>query len=317
MEEQKDYDNPEKELEDYPDVFADIINALVYQRADILKPENLRQASVETRYINLNGKLRRQTENLAKYEITGGKANVLFLLANQTVFDSRMILRKCGYTGGYYRSQYNRQSEDVCPVVELVLYWGKKRWSGRRSIRNFFREKELQEDIWRYIDNEKLHVFEMRHLPRKTVERFTSDMRIVLEFISDTTDESCFNRKIEHPWALRELLVVLLGNKRYRELEKGFWKDKQAGELCEIEKGGATVRDWIGEAWDKGIEQGRIEGKAEGKEEGIVQGLTKGIEVLVSICHEFGMTFEETALKLKEKFDLADAEVEQEMKLYW
>ncbi len=301
MEEQKDYDNPEKELEDYPDVFADIINVLVYQGADILRPENLRPATVETRYINLSGKLRRQTEDLAKYETIGGKTKVLFLLANQTSPDGRMILRKCGYTGGYYRSQYNGQSGDVCPVVELVLYWGKKRWRGKRSIRSYFRGKGLQEEIWSYIDNEKLHVFEMRYLPRETIKKFTSDMRIVLEFMSDTTDESCFNQKIEHPWALRELLVVLLGNNRYRELEKGFRKDQEAGESCEMEKGGNTVRDWIGEAWDKGIEQG----------------LAKGIEAMVSICHEFGMTFEETALKLKEKFDLADTEVEQEMKLYW
>ena len=311
--EQKDYDIPEKELEDYPDVFADIINALVYQGDAVVKPANLRPATVETRYMDLDGKLRRQTEDLAKYEITDGRASVLFLLANQTAPDDRMILRKCGYTGGYYRSQYNRQSEEVCPVVELVLYWGEKRWSGKRSIRSFFQRKNLSEGLWKYIDNEKLHVFEMRHLPKETVQKFTGDMRIVLEFLSDNPDEECFNRKIEHPWALRELLVVLLEKTRYRELEKGFWKDRETEESQGTEKGACTMRDWLGEAWDKGIEQGKVEGKAEG----IVQGLAKGIEAMVSLCREFGMTFEETAAKLKEKFDLADAEVERDMKLYW
>ena len=30
----------------------------------------------------------------------------MFLLANQARIDRDMILRKCGYTGGYYRGQY-------------------------------------------------------------------------------------------------------------------------------------------------------------------------------------------------------------------
>ncbi len=311
--EQKDYDIPEKELEDYPDVFADIINALVCQGDEIVKPENLRSATVETRYLGFDGKLKRQTEDLAKYEVSAGEANVLFLLANQTAPDDRMILRKCSYTGGYYRGQYNWQSEDVCPVVELVLYWGEKRWGGKRSIRGLFQGKNLPEGFWRYIDNEKLHVFEMRHLPGKTIKRFTSDMRIVLEALSDTPNGECFNWRIKHPWALRELLVVLLGENRYRELKKGFPQDNDAKEPYGIGKGACNMRNWLGEAWDKGIEQGKMEGKAEG----IIQGLAKGIEAMVSLFHEFGMTFEETEAKLKEKFDLADEEVERDMKLYW
>lgn len=176
LEERKDYDIPEKELEDYPDVFADIINVLIYQGSDIVKPENLRTATVETRYLNPDGKLRRQTEDLAKYEMAGEEARILFLLANQSVPDSRMILRKCGYTGGYYRSQYNGQTDAICPVMELVLYWGEKRWGSAGSIRRFFGKKGLSEEAWNFIDNERIHVFEMRHLPKETIQKFTSDM---------------------------------------------------------------------------------------------------------------------------------------------
>lgn len=302
LEKRKDYDISEKELEDYPDVFADIINALVYQGSDIVKPENLRPATVETRYLNLDGKLRRQTEDIAKYEVINDEAKILFLLANQSAADSRMILRKCGYTGGYYRSQYNGQTNVVCPVMELVLYWGEEHWGSAGSIRRFFRKKGLTEEAWKLIDNEKIHVFEMRHLPKETIQKFTSDMRIILEFLSDGPDENCFTQKIEHVWAVRELLILLLGNDRYRKLEKGFQKKDEA---YETEEGECTMRDWIGEAWDKGIEQG------------IAQGMAKGVEVLISTYHEIGMTFEETAEKLKEKFGLADAEIERDMKLYW
>lgn len=168
----------------------------------------------------------------------------------------------------------------------------------------------MTEEAWKFIDNEKVHVFEMRHLPKEMVQKFTSDMRIILEFLSDDPDESCFARKIKHTWAVRELLTILIGNDRYRKLEKVFQKIEEANEA---EEGERTMRDWIGEAWDKGMEQGKTEGIAQG----IAQGIAKGVEVLISTCNEIGLTFEETAEKLKEKFDLTDAEVERNMNLYW
>lgn len=104
--ERKDYDTSEKELEEYPDVFADIINAFIYQGKQEVNPDNLQPAATESRYMDATGRLRRQTEDLGKYEIVNGEARILFLLSNQSAADRRMILRKCGYTGGCYRGQY-------------------------------------------------------------------------------------------------------------------------------------------------------------------------------------------------------------------
>ena len=50
---------------------------------------------------------------------------------------------------------------------------------------------------------------------------------------------------------------------------------------------------------------------------GIEKGIQQGIQVLVSTCHELGLSFEDTASKVKEKFSLGDAEVQRDMKLYW
>ena len=72
---------------------------------------------------------------------------------------------------------------------------------------------------------------------------------------------------------------------------------------------------------EKGIQQGREEGIrqgfGEGIHQGIQQGIHQGIQVLVSTCHELGLSFEDTASKVKEKFSLGDAEVQRDMKLYW
>ena len=43
-------DKIEKLLEDYPDVFADIINVLVYQGEEVVKPEELRTTNIRSQY---------------------------------------------------------------------------------------------------------------------------------------------------------------------------------------------------------------------------------------------------------------------------
>ncbi len=305
-EKQKDYDIPEKELEEYPDVFADIVKAFVYKGQKVVSEMNLIPVPQETRYRDTAGKLKKQTEDIGKYEKADGKAKVLFLLANQSAIDSRMILRKCGYTGGYYRGQYNGQAKDICPVLELVLYWGRKRWNSAGSIRKFFRRKKLPDGIWDFVDDEKLHVFEMRHLPQEIVGRFTSDMRIVLECLSGNPDKSYLKQEIKHKEALQEILNVLLEEEEYIQL----FRELEASGLLEDSKGGGkTVIDIIGLT--------KEEGKKEGKKEGLQQGIQQGIQALVTTCKEFGATFEETANKVKEKFSLTDAEIQQGMKLYW
>ncbi len=72
-----------KDFESYPDVAADIINALVYDGRQIVQPENLLSAPTETIYERKNS-LRNQYEDIEKYELLDGKVNILYLIANQT-----------------------------------------------------------------------------------------------------------------------------------------------------------------------------------------------------------------------------------------
>lgn len=57
--------------------------------------------------------------------------------------------------------------------------------------------------------------------------------------------------------------------------------------------------------------------REEGREEGRSEGLQKGLQVLITTCKELGVSFEETAAKLKEKYGMKDTEVQKNMKLYW
>lgn len=64
-------------------------------------------------------------------------------------------------------------------------------------------------------------------------------------------------------------------------------------------------------------EVGREIGREEGHREGQAIGREQGISALISVCREFGVSAAETAARVKEKFSMEEAEVQQSMKLYW
>ncbi|MCM1216739.1 MAG: Rpn family recombination-promoting nuclease/putative transposase [Lachnospiraceae bacterium] len=303
------YDIPQKELESYPDVFADILNALVYGGEQVVDLRHLSQAGTETRYRDQERRLRNQYEDLGRYETDEeGHARILYLLANQSRTDSRMLLRKCGYVGGCYRGQYEQQMKEICPVMELVLYWGKKRWRTSRSMREFFKRKAIHPTAWRYIDNERLHVFEMRHLSRDIIGRFRSDMRIILEYLADEESVDKLEHEVSHPEALLEVMQALSGDDRYGTVIDNLMREEKTKE-----GGKWTVCKLMDKYWGGGLQQGRQEGLQQGHQEE----RQKGIRALISTCRELGATFETTADKVKEKYALDDSRVKESMALYW
>ncbi len=76
------------------------------------------------------------------------------------------------------------------------------------------------------------------------------------------------------------------------------------------------------ELFDQYTRRGRKEGLSEGRKEGLSEGRKKGIkegrlEGIISICRALGVSFDETAAKVKEKFSLGEEEARKSMQLYW
>lgn len=151
-----------------------------------------------------------------KYEITAGRIRIMYLIANQTKVDGKMLLRKAGYTRGVYREQYEGKVQDIFPVIEFVLYWGRPRWRSSRDLKQMLAKHVLEhgfpEEAWEYIDDIKLHVYEMRHLPEETRKLFQSDMRIVVDYLAEG-DGYRSDRKIVHKAALIRMIRALSGEK--------------------------------------------------------------------------------------------------------
>lgn len=242
----------EKEFVAFPDIAADVINTLLYQGKRVTEAKNLLAGPTEIIYQG-EKKLRTQYEDLCKYELVDGKIRILYLIANQSRTDGKMLLRKAGYTGGIYREEYEGKMPNIFPAIEFVLYWGIPRWKGSRDIRRLFRKRKLFEE-WKYIDELRLHVFEMRYLSEETRKLFQSDMRIVVDFLAEGASYRS-NRKIVHTSALIKMIKVLSGDTDIENVEK-WMKEQGIGEEAEVT---------VCELFDQYIRQGRAEGERKGE----------------------------------------------------
>lgn len=299
-------DVTQKNLEAFPDVAADILNVFIHGGKKMVQAEFLYPAPTETEYAAPNSPLRNQLEDISKYEMRDGRIKIQYLLANQSVVDNRMLFRKAGYVGAVYREQYDRKVKDDFPVVSLLLYWGEGHWSKIRGLRDLFGKQDLPPGVLELVDDYSLHVFEMRDLPPETRELFTSDMRLVVDYLAEGNSFRS-DRPVIHKEALVRLLRALGGDRNVEDtaaiLEEMNVKEEDEVTMCEL--------------FDQYTRRGRKEGIEEGRKEGRKEGIKKGLQALISTCRELGVSFEETADRVKEKFSLGEEETRENMQLYW
>ena len=97
-------DIAEKVLEDYNDVFADIVNVLLFQGEQIVKPEQLEDKTLRSSY-KADGKLREIVRDVGKNWNQDTIRIACLGIENQTDSDADMPLRVISYDGAEYRAQ--------------------------------------------------------------------------------------------------------------------------------------------------------------------------------------------------------------------
>lgn len=90
----------EKVLMSHADVFADCINALMYEGRKKLKKENLRPAPTESFYRGKR-RLRNQFCDKSFYDVRQGEIGAQYIVENETELRRRQVLRKASYQGGF------------------------------------------------------------------------------------------------------------------------------------------------------------------------------------------------------------------------
>lgn len=170
-------DLTEKILEDYNDIFADIVNVLVFKGKQRIKPETLVNTGVHSQYKNdKNGVLHEQERDVAKYWMNGKVRIALCGLENQTAVEPKMPLRVFGYEGASYRGQLEEKS--AVPVITLVLYFGNEHGRAEKHLKDLL---DIPEGMEEYVNDLKINVFEIAWLTDEQISMFKSDMCEVAE----------------------------------------------------------------------------------------------------------------------------------------
>lgn len=247
-------DLTQKNLDCYPDVFADIVNALLYDGRKVLVSEKLSDAPTETVYCDKDNMLRNQLQDVSKYEVAGERINVQYTLENENRGNAKTVLRKAGYEGAIYRGQYHNKVKDIYPVVSVLLNWGKRRWKAVDSIHMLCKKRRISDSVIKYVDDIRLHVFDMRYLTREVRARFTSDMRIVVDYLAEKETYHPGEQPIKHAEALLRLLKELSGDVRY---------EKMIEQLDEFQEGEITMCGLLDKYEERGIEKGIEKGEGD------------------------------------------------------
>lgn len=162
-------DMAEKLLEDYNDVFADIVNGLLFDGEQTVHEEELRDSPIRTQYKADNGTLHEQERDIEKYWTHGNGVRIaVYGLENQTRPDAMMPIRVFGYEGADYRSQLLKKKQDnvPMPVVTLVLYFGTDRkWDEKRTLKEIL---SIPEELEPYVNDIRVNIFEISWLSDRT-----------------------------------------------------------------------------------------------------------------------------------------------------
>ena len=226
-------DIAEKILMDNDDVFADVVNGLIFDGKPIVEEINLTNVKDKSQY-KISGKLHEQERDVAKVIECDGVKIMYVGIENQTDIDTDETIRVIGYDGTSYRGQLLGENEKKYPVVTLVLYFGERKWSRNKSL---YETLNIPDNVKPFVNDYKINVFEIAYMTPEEVEKFTSDFKIVADYFVQKRmkrDYKPINKAIKHVDELLKLMTVLTGDRRFEEQIKEMHKEEGEVRMCEV-----------------------------------------------------------------------------------
>ncbi len=251
-------DITEKNLEAFNDVFADIVNVLLFKGNNLMKEKDLESATKDSMF-KVDGKIHQQERDVSKFWKNGEVRISILGFENQTVQDSKMPLRVISYDGASYKQQLldsndeknkEKKKKSLYPVVTLVLYFGTdEKWSTHKNLLSCF---NVPEELKPFVNDYKINVFNIAWLSDKTIDMFQSDFKIVAKYFQAVRLKKDYKgsmEEIKHVDALLKMLSALTGDNSFEEVyNEGNLKNK---------KGGVTMCDVVEKIENRGFTKGK------------------------------------------------------------
>lgn len=242
------YDIAYKRLEEYDDVFSDIINGIIFDGSQVVKPDMLQDAPTEGIYQGNKSQFYINQRDTAKFDKAGQMEMVLYGLENQTEISNIMPIRTMGYDFVSYQRQINKLKDEnskkntsaflkeihrdqkLYPVVTLVLYFGMEPWNTPIWLRDVLRfPKDREEQLLPFISQYKVNLIPVAWLSEEVRSKFHSDFRIVADFFAakrEKREAEIFKdeREIRHVEAFLNFLQAYTSDRRYEQIRRDLQK---------------------------------------------------------------------------------------------
>lgn len=220
-------------LADYNDVFADIVNVLLFNGKQIVDESLLENVKDKSQYKADDGKLHEEERDIAKVVKNQKVRLALIGLEHQTDVDADEPFRVIAYDGASYKSQLLSDRKERYPVVTLVLYFGTKRWNKGTTLYEVF---DVDEKWKPYINDYKINLFEIAFLTQEQIDMFKSDFKIVADyFVQKRMNKDYRPSKdvIRHVDEVLKLMIVLTGDTRFQDAQS-VSKEGSEVTMCEM-----------------------------------------------------------------------------------
>ena len=268
-------------LKDYftPDIFADAINAILYDGKSVVTPERMRTIDIETQHVEeRDGDIRADARfrDLAKIVEVDDAIYCLFAIEHQSVEDYTMPLRIMEYDVREYLRQVKSNKGvqvRIKPIITIVMYWKADKWNQPVSVKDMFDRNTVRwlEDngLGGYIQDYRMHLFEPGAV-KEDLEKFKTELKDVIAYVKYSKSTEAlkdYNEKYK-PDLTKSTVTLIneLTNSKYV-----FIEGKERLDMCE--------------AFEGLIEEGRAKGKAEGRAEGKAEELKEKYKSWVTLSN--------------------------------
>jgi len=247
-------------LKDYftPDIFADAINAILYDGKSVVTPERMRTIDIETQRVeDENGNVTADTRlrDSAKVVEVDDAIYCLFAIEHQSVEDYTMSLRIMEYDVREYLRQVKSNKGvqvRIKPIITIVMYWKADKWNQPVSVKDMFDKNTVRwleyNGLGGYIQDYRMHLFEPGTVKEEDLEKFKTELKDVIAYVKYSKSTEAlkdYNEKYK-PDLTKSTVTLIneLTNSKYV-----FIEGKERLDMCE--------------AFEGLIEEGRAKGKAE------------------------------------------------------
>ena len=201
-------------LEKHNDVFADMVNGVVFEGRQKVLANELEELSLHSPY--RDGWM---LDGLYRTVIKRTKDCIIRLVCighdSKAVSDPEFPMQMRASEVEVYRAQLLDQCKTKYPVITLVLYFGyDKPWSGPLSLKECYEEFDL-------LDNDYVvNFYQIANLTHEQLAFFKSDFRVVADFFVQMREKGNYNgnpQPLKYVQETLQMLSVMANDKTFAQ----------------------------------------------------------------------------------------------------